>query len=74
MTSRYLYRPTVRPDRTLPPDLEWHYAETPPHAPMGRPGVLPSRYDFGVIWTSRMLTREECRLYRLVPHRQDAMA
>ena len=74
MSKRYLYRPALNPERIMPSAIEWGYAETPPHAPMGRPGVLPSNYDFGIIWVERMLTREECQRLRVVPHRQDVMA
>ena len=75
MRSRYLYRPTLRPATccSLPPGIEWGYAETPPYE-AGRPGILPSRYDFGVIWTERALTRDECSRFGLVPHRANAYA
>jgi len=66
---RHHYRPLAQPASccSLPPGLDWDYAETPPHERV-RPGVVPSQYAFGIIWTGRQLTREECQRFRLAPH------
>ncbi len=74
MRNRHLYRPLTRPETNpVLASIEWGYAETPPHM-AGRPGILPSRHAFGVVWTERMLTREECQKARVLPHKADAYA
>jgi hypothetical protein len=64
----YLYRPTLRPPSfcTLP-GIEWDYVEAPASDPSiaMRRGLPLSRYQFGIIATTRRLTPDERSHYGL---------
>ena len=60
-----LYRPAGF--ATLPPRLQWSYAEAPHDIAFQRPDLPLSTYRHGVILTDRILTDAEVATYQLRP-------
>jgi hypothetical protein len=65
--TKYLYRPLFRPVSfcTLPAGLAWDYAQTPSDHSVDRPDLPVSRHLYGIIETTRQLTREEMSTFDL---------
>jgi hypothetical protein len=69
LTTPWLYCPQLRPASGggVPPGVRWDYAEAPTmYGLANRPDLPMSTLRYGVIYTDRELTAEECAHFDLV--------
>jgi len=67
--TTFIYRPTLRPVgySTIPEGVEWEFVEAP-RSLTTRPDLPTSRFEYGVISTSRRLTHDERSRFGFTVH------